>query len=120
MLLTSIKFSYFSGEANVLQIFDINEGRKKVTVLGCRCTKGVLKRNLLFKVKRNDEIIFDGKLDSMRHLKNEVDSIKKDIECGLKLADLSDDVKLQNGDIVICYQFVKKKVETEWEPPGFA
>jgi translation initiation factor IF-2 len=77
-----------------------------------------LKRNLKFKVKRNDEIIYDGIVDSMRHLKNEVDSIKKDIECGLKLADLNE-VKLETGDCVICYQLNKKAVETEWDPPGF-
>lgn len=54
----------------------------------------------------------------MRHLKNEVDSIKKDIECGIKLADLGD-IKIENGDTIICYQMNKKSVETEWDPPGF-
>lgn len=69
-----------------------------------------------FKLKRHDEIIFDGDLDSMRHLKNEVDTIKKDVECGLKLVDLNE--KVENGDVIICYQLLKQAVETEWNP-GF-
>lgn len=69
-----------------------------------------------FKLKRHDEIIFDGDLDSMRHLKNEVDTVKKDVECGLKLVDLNE--KVENGDVIICYQLLKQAVETEWNP-GF-
>jgi translation initiation factor IF-2 len=52
----------------------------------------------------------------MRHLKNEVDTIKKDVECGLKLVDLKETVQM--GDVVVCYQLVKQAVETEWDP-GF-
>lgn len=48
------------GRATVLKQFDINEGRKKVPVAGCRCTDGVLKRSALFRVIRNGEIIYDG------------------------------------------------------------
>lgn len=105
-----------TGEANVLQIFDITEGKKEVTVLGCRCTKGVLKKNLFYKLRRNDEIVYEGKLDSMRHLKNEVDSIKKDLECGLRLN--SFEVEAKPGDVVVCYTINKKPQETTWDP-GF-
>lgn len=49
------------GEAEVQQIFHITERNKKVPVLGCRCIKGNLKKNLRFKVVRDDEIIYDGK-----------------------------------------------------------
>lgn len=52
----------------------------------------------------------------MRHLKNEVDTVKKDVECGLKFADMEE--KVENGDVIICYQLVKQAVETEWDP-GF-
>lgn len=49
------------GEATVLQIFHINEKNKKVPVLGCRCTKGSLKKNMKIKVVRGDETVYDGK-----------------------------------------------------------
>ncbi|XP_055696129.1 translation initiation factor IF-2, mitochondrial [Lutzomyia longipalpis] len=104
------------GEANVLQIFQITEGKKEVTVLGCRCTKGMLKKKLNFKIVRQGEIIYKGSLESMRHLKNEVDSIKNDTECGLKLKDLSCEVK--PGDIIYCYSVGEKAQTTAWDP-GF-
>lgn len=49
------------GEANVLQQFFINEGRKEVPVAGCRCTKGVLKKAHKFRLIRDDEILYEGK-----------------------------------------------------------
>lgn len=48
------------GEATVLQLFEINQGKKKVPVAGCRCIKGNLKRAALYKVVRNGEIIHTG------------------------------------------------------------
>lgn len=87
-----------------------------MVVLGCRCTKGILKKNFKFRLKRNDEVIYDGNVESMRHLKSEVDTIKKDLECGLRLHDLELDAK--PGDTIICYTLNKKKQETLWDP-GF-
>lgn len=50
-----------TGEAIVQQVFHINEKNKKVAVLGCKCTKGVLKKSHRYKLLRGDEVIFDGK-----------------------------------------------------------
>ncbi|KAH8417452.1 hypothetical protein KR222_000252, partial [Zaprionus bogoriensis] len=104
------------GEANVLQSFLINEGRKEVPVAGCRCTKGVLKKSQRFRLLRNGEIIYDGVLESMRHLKNEVDSIKKDVECGLRLKDAK--VLPEAGDTLQCYTTHMEAQQTDWDP-GF-
>lgn len=49
------------GQASVLQQFDINVGRKKVPVAGCRCSSGILKRNAMFRLIRNGEEIYEGK-----------------------------------------------------------
>lgn len=51
------------GEAQVMQIFKINEKNKKATVLGCRCTSGVLKKANSFKLLRDGEVLADGKLN---------------------------------------------------------
>lgn len=56
-----IKFIFiFEGEANVLQYFQINERRKKVSVAGCRCISGILKKNEMYRILRNNEIIYEG------------------------------------------------------------
>lgn len=49
-----------SGEANVLQEFQVSEGKKKVPVAGCRCVKGSLVRNALYRVIRAQEVVFEG------------------------------------------------------------
>lgn len=104
------------GEANVLQLFKVTEHKKEVPVLGCRCTKGILKKNLKFRIVRQGEVVHEGELSSMRHLKNEVDSIKKDVECGLRLSDQT--VEVMTGDTVICFEVVMKPQTTDWDP-GF-
>ncbi|KAH7971704.1 hypothetical protein HPB52_002361 [Rhipicephalus sanguineus] len=104
------------GEALVQQEFLINDGRKKIPVAGCKCTKGTLRKNALYKVVRNSEVIHSGPLVSMRHLKNEVESIKKDVECGLMFQDPN--VRFQHGDILVCYSIKQVPQETDWDP-GF-
>lgn len=52
----------------------------------------------------------------MRHLKNEVDTIKKDVECGLRFKDTS--VEPEPGDVIICYTTFIESQKTDWDP-GF-
>ncbi|XP_071054403.1 translation initiation factor IF-2, mitochondrial [Onthophagus taurus] len=104
------------GEAQVLQQFEINEGKRKVPVAGSRCTKGVLKKNLMYRLVRDGSPIYEGSLFSMRHLKNEVDTIKKGLECGLQLLDR--DIKFEQGDVLICFEKKMEKQKTDWDP-GF-
>ncbi len=104
------------GEANVLEQFLINEGRTKVPVAGCRCVKGVLKKSGQFRLVRGQDVLYDGPVSSIRHLKNEVDTIKKDVECGVRLQDTS--VHLQSGDTLLCYEMKQVAQVTDWDP-GF-
>lgn len=60
--------------------------------------------------------IYLGKLVSMKHMKNEVDTVKTDVECGLRLEDST--VSFKTGDLLICYQLYQKAQETDWDP-GF-
>lgn len=104
------------GEANVLQEFLINEGKHKVPVAGARCVKGNLKKSGLYKVIRSQETIFQGNLDSLKHFKEEVDSVKKDMECGIRLSDPS--INFKPGDTIICYKIKKIPQTITWDP-GF-
>ncbi|XP_046971293.1 translation initiation factor IF-2, mitochondrial [Vanessa cardui] len=104
------------GEANVLQHFHVSEGKKKVPVAGCRCVKGALARNALYRVVRGQEVVYEGKLASMKHLKEEVTTIKRDMECGLRFEDPN--FIMQPGDTVVCYKMVDVSSTTNWDP-GF-
>lgn len=59
---------------------------------------------------------FSGKVESIRHLKNEVESIKKDVECGLRLEDQS--IVAEVGDIIVCYTTKMETQVIDWDP-GF-
>lgn len=49
------------GEANVLAVFTISEGKKKIPVAGSRCVKGSLTKSSMFRLIREREVLFDGK-----------------------------------------------------------
>ena len=53
----------------------------------------------------------------MKHMKNEVKSIKNGVECGLMFAD--PDVRVKPNDTIQCIRKFKTKQETAWSPRGF-
>ncbi|RWS14025.1 translation initiation factor IF-2: mitochondrial-like protein [Dinothrombium tinctorium] len=110
------------GEAVVLQEFLIHEKSKKVPIAGCRCVKGSLKKSgCFYKLIRNEDVIKDKmEIFSMRHLKDEVNVIKKDTECGLRFnLGLEDNFSFRNSDKLVCYELKKVSQITDWTPEGF-
>lgn len=55
-------FHFFTGEANVLQEFEITDKKKKVKVAGCRCVKGNLKKDAMYRLMREEKILYTGKI----------------------------------------------------------
>lgn len=53
-----------------------------------------------------------GQLMSLKHFKNEVESIKTDVECGLSFQDQT--VVPQAGDTIVCFEHKDKKQELSW------
>ncbi|XP_046658035.1 translation initiation factor IF-2, mitochondrial-like [Daphnia pulicaria] len=104
------------GEANVLQEFIVTEGRHKLPVAGCRCVKGMLKKAAFFRLIRGEDSIYEGRAASIKHLKNEVDTIKKDVECGIRLDDAS--LQFRPGDKLVCYEMKEVPQTIDWDP-GF-
>ncbi|GFS38240.1 translation initiation factor IF-2, mitochondrial [Trichonephila inaurata madagascariensis] len=104
------------GEATVLQEFLVKDKKNKIPVAGCKCTKGILKKNSLCKIVRANKAIYNGPIKSLRHEKSDVESIKKDVECGLMLED--PEISFQPGDIIICYNPKSVAQVTDWNP-GF-
>ena len=78
-----------------------------------RCIKGSLKKSAFFRLMRGEETVYQGRVSSMKHLKNEVDAIKKDVECGIRLDD--PDVNVRPGDTLICYQLKQVSQLVEWD-----
>ncbi|KAK9458037.1 initiation factor 2 [Dipodascopsis uninucleata] len=71
------------GEAEIRQIFEITEKNGKRKVAGCRITNGVIKRNNMIRILRDNEEIFLGSLDTLRQVKKDIAEIRKGSECGM-------------------------------------
>lgn len=108
------------GQANVLQEFIINEPKKRKThVAGCRCSRGTLKKNSLYKLMRNNQLISNELVvKTLKHLKDDVKEVEKDRECGISFEG-AEDVEFKMGDLLIAYERRKYKPTLKWEIAGF-
>ncbi|XP_029449313.1 translation initiation factor IF-2, mitochondrial isoform X1 [Rhinatrema bivittatum] len=103
------------GEAVVLATFDVSVGKKKVPVAGCRVQKGHLDKKLKFKLCHQGDIIWMGSLTSLKHHKDDVQTVKTGVECGLTL---DKNLEFKVGDEIICYEEREIAQEITWDP-GF-
>ncbi len=101
MLEPVIKETYL-GRAVVKKIFNIT---KVGTVLGCQVIDGKVVRNAEVKVIRDNQVLYQTRISSLKHIKDNVTEVKKDAECGLGLEKTQD---IQPGDILEA--FVREKV----------
>lgn len=74
------------GEAQVLKLFQIRmEKGKTRLVAGCKVNSGNIHKNSMIQVFRGDEMIYTGSITSLKILKDDVDVVQKNHECGLSL-----------------------------------
>ena len=92
-----------TGTAEVRQLF---KASKIGTIAGCMVTSGTIARGANVRVIRDGVIVWDGGIDSIRHLKDEVKEIKEGFECGIVLKSFAD---LHEADVLEAY--VSKSVE---------
>ncbi|KAM9315653.1 translation initiation factor IF-2, mitochondrial [Gastrophryne carolinensis] len=104
------------GEASVLALFDVTVGKKIVQIAGCKVQKGALEKKLKCKLIRKRNVLWTGYLTSLKHHKNDVQTVKTGVECGLSLDD--GDIDLEVGDEIICFEERTVPQRTSWDP-GF-
>ena len=92
-----------TGDAEVRETFKIS---RMGTIAGCMVTSGKIFRNSKVRVVRAEEILFDGKLLSLKRFKDDVKEVAKGYDCGIQINEFND---LQEGDIIQCYQEVEVK-----------
>jgi translation initiation factor IF-2 len=95
------------GEVEIRQIFKIPSIG---TVGGGFVTKGVITKDSLCRVYRENVVIFTGKISSLYHFQNPVREVKQGLECGLTIEKFND---LSEGDILEIYKNVEEKVNFE-------
>lgn len=86
------------GHAEVRATFTI---RRRGKVAGCYITDGEVTRNAHVRVLRDDEEIFDSKLDSLKRFQEDVTEVKAGFECGISIAGFDD---FEEGDVFEFYR----------------
>ena len=89
------------GSAIIKMVIPLNDGS---IVLGSRVKDGVLKRDCKIYVVRNDEVIAEGSIKSLRKNKDIVTEVKQGEECGVMLNIQAD---AQTGDELYCYKSIR-------------
>ena len=86
------------GSAQILQVFEVGRvGR----VAGCRVTNGLVRRGSKARLLRDDVVIHDGALKTLRRFKDDVREVKEGYECGMSFENHSD---LREGDVIELYE----------------
>ena len=94
------------GTASILKIFKLSVGR----VLGCRVEKGKIQVGANARIKRNGNIIFEGKITSIKRFKDSVQEVGEGEECGILIEGLQE---AREQDKIECYNIVKEEIKID-------
>jgi translation initiation factor IF-2 len=82
------------GSALVKQVFKI---KKVGTIAGCQVDKGIIQANCKVRLYRNDVLVTEDTISSLKHYADDVNEVRAGSECGISLANFSD---IKEGDIL--------------------
>jgi len=88
----------FIGYAQIREVFSITKVGK---VAGCMITDGVVRRGAGVRLLRDDVVIHEGRLKTLKRFKDEVREVREGYECGMAFENY-DDIKV--GDVIECYE----------------
>jgi translation initiation factor IF-2 len=87
----------FLGNAEILEVFTITKVGK---VAGCKVTEGVVRRGSKVRLIRDNVVIHEGELSTLKRFKDEVKEVQVSQECGMAFANYQD---MQKGDVIECF-----------------
>ncbi|OJU12676.1 MAG: translation initiation factor IF-2 [Alphaproteobacteria bacterium 64-11] len=88
----------FLGNAEILEVFNITKVGK---VAGCKVTEGVVRRGAKVRLIRDNVVIHEGELSTLKRFKDEVKEVQVGQECGMAFANYQD---MQKGDVIECFE----------------
>ncbi|MEW5421655.1 translation initiation factor IF-2 [Amorphus sp. 3PC139-8] len=88
----------FLGNAEILEVFNITKVGK---VAGCRVTEGMVERGASVRLLRDNVVIHEGKLGTLKRFKDEVKEVQVGQECGMAFENYQD---IRPGDFIECYR----------------
>jgi translation initiation factor IF-2 len=97
-MLTPTLRERFLGNAEIREVFNITRVGK---VAGCRVTEGVVKRGAKVRLLRDNVVIHEGSLKTLKRFKDEVREVQEGYECGMAFENYDN---IQVGDVIECFE----------------
>ena len=91
------------GNAQILEVFDITKVGK---VAGCRVTDGQVERGANVRLIRDNVVVHEGKLSTLKRFKDEVKEVQAGQECGMAFENYQD---MRAGNVIECYRIEEIK-----------
>ena len=91
------------GNAQILEVFNITKVGK---VAGCRVTDGTVERGAHVRLIRDNVVVHEGKLSTLKRFKDEVKEVLAGQECGMAFENYQD---MRAGDVIECYRVEEVK-----------
>jgi translation initiation factor IF-2 len=88
----------FIGNAEILEVFQITKVGK---VAGCRVTEGMVERGAGVRLIRDNVVMHEGKLKTLKRFKDEVKEVQTGQECGMAFENYED---MRAGDVIECFR----------------
>ncbi|MDP4537109.1 translation initiation factor IF-2 [Alkalimonas collagenimarina] len=86
------------------QVRDVFRSPKFGAIAGCIVSEGVIKRNAPIRVLRDNVVIYEGELESLRRFKDDVNEVKNGFECGIGVKNYND---VREGDQIEVFEVVQ-------------
>ena len=86
------------GNASILEVFNISKVGK---VAGCKVSDGMVKRGASVRLLRDDVVIHEGTLSTLKRFKDEVREVREGFECGMAFENYQD---IRAGDVIECFE----------------
>ena len=90
------------------EVRDVFRSPKFGSIAGCMVVDGFVKRNLPIRVLRDNVVIYEGQLESLRRFKDDVNDVKMGMECGIGVKNYND---VKNGDQIEVFERVEVRRE---------
>ena len=87
----------FLGNAEIREVFSVSKIGK---VAGCYVSEGTVKRGAGVRLIRDDVVVHEGKLSTLKRFKDDVREVQQNYECGMSFENFND---IKAGDVIECF-----------------
>ncbi|MCA6220599.1 translation initiation factor IF-2 [Photorhabdus antumapuensis] len=88
------------------EVRDVFKSPKFGAIAGCMVTEGTIKRNNPIRVLRDNVVIYEGELESLRRFKDDVNEVRNGMECGIGVKNYND---VRVGDMIEVFEIIEIK-----------